>query len=159
MMKKVKLSEINKEQIWDLEKKVANIAKEVEEDFQHLFLQNSYILEIYFSRNDTNPKHFPYTPKTSKEQCLEPHYCSHIGVSLRGLDGNEIDDDNYEFDLGHQLTIWEVEKTFFIFVVDKFPLFKIRGFILDLPLTQIKRQLTEDILYIAQHLKIENERK
>ncbi|MDR7003002.1 hypothetical protein [Neobacillus niacini] len=155
MMKKVKLSEIKKEQIWDWEKQVANIAKEIEGQFQQNFKSHSYKLEIVFSRTDVSPKHFPECPPLSKEQCLKPHYCSAISVAVTDLEGNLIGDEEDGYLFGEGLTIWTVEKSFLFFMVDEnFPIGSAKGYILTLPSSEIKKTLEEDVFYLAKELNI-----
>jgi hypothetical protein len=155
MMKKVKLSEISKTQIWTLEEEVQKIAKEVREKFQPIFQLNSYNLLITFSRNNVNPKNFPNYPEVTKEQCLEPYYCSSVGVTVTDIDGNLIgnEDDGYLF--GEGLTIWEVEKTFLFFSIDEFPLSSTKGFLLALSPSEIKKELEHDVFFLAKELNIQ----
>lgn len=155
-LKKVNLDYIKKEQIWDLEQEVQEIAEEVMEQFRQIFQSQSYKLEITLYRTDDSPKHFPKCPSLSKEQCLQPHYCSFIGVTVTDMDGNLIgnEDDGYLF--GDGVTIWTVEKSFLFFSVDgKFPLGSTKGYILTLPSLGIKKVLEEDVIHLAKDLGIE----
>lgn len=154
-LKEVKLTDVTKVQIWDLEREVQKIAQEVEEQFQNIFKSHSYKLEITFSRTDGSPKHFPNCPELSKEQCMQPHYCSSISVTVTDIDGNLIGDEEDGYLFGEGLTIWEVEKSFLFFMVEeKFPLGSTKGYILTLPHTEIKKLLEEDVFYLAQELNI-----
>ncbi|MFY0758948.1 hypothetical protein AB1K32_08745 [Metabacillus dongyingensis] len=154
--KEFRLTDITKVQIWELEQEVQKVALEVEEQFLHIFKSHSYKLEVAFSRFDGSPKHFPECPKISKEQCMQPHYCSAISVTVTDLDGNLIGDEEEGYLFGEVLTIWEVEKSFLFFMVDeKFPLGSTKGYILTIPLFEIKKILEEDVFYLAQKLNIQ----
>lgn len=153
--KKVKLTEISNVQIWDLERKVQRIAKEVEEQLQQNFKNHSYKLEIDFSRTDVSPKFFPECPPLSKEQCMKPHYCSEISVAVTDLEGNLIGDEEDGYLFGEGLTIWSVEKSFLFFTVDeKFSIGSTKGCILTLPFPEIKKTLEEDVFHLAKELNI-----
>jgi hypothetical protein len=155
-LKKVNLDVIKKEQIWNLEQEVQEIAKEVMEQFQQIFQSQSYKLEITLYRIEDSPKHFPNCSSLSKEQCLQPHYCSYIGVTVMDMDGNLIgnEDDGYLF--GDGVTIWMVEKSFLFFSVDgKFPLGCTKGYILALPSSEIKKVLKQDVINLSKDLGIE----
>ncbi|WP_152445967.1 hypothetical protein [Bacillus sp. THAF10] len=156
IFKEVSLTDITKVQIWEVEQEVQQIAFEVEEQFQHIFKSQSYTLQIDFNRFDVSAKSFPECPKLSKEQCMQPHYCSAISVAVTDLDGNLIGEEEEGYLIGEGLTIWEVDKSFLGFVVnEKFPFGSSKGYILSISHTEIKKLLEDDVYYLAQELNIE----
>lgn len=120
-----------------------------------MFQGQCYKLEITLYRIDDSPKHFPKCPSLSKEQCLQPHYCSFIGITVTDMDGNLIGNEDNGYLFGDGVTIWMVEKSFLFFSVDgKFPLGSTKGYILTLPFSVIKKVLEEDIINLAKDLGI-----
>ncbi|WP_027409959.1 hypothetical protein [Anoxybacteroides tepidamans] len=128
----IKLNELSKKQIFELEERIETIIADMLDHYQKFFMQNGYILDMELERiNEAAALKGSKEHRMRKDQCFEPYYYSFISLAVKDSSGKLVgnEDDGY---LIENIHIWHVSKSLFS---------KKKGYIINLSPFEIKQEV------------------
>lgn len=143
--KAVKLDELSKTRVFELEEQIEEIIVDILNQYQQFFVQNGYILDIKLERiNEVDALKGIEEHGMEKGQCFGTNYYSFVCLAIKDSSGKLIgnEEDGY---LIENIHIWNVNKPFFS---------SKKGYIINLPPLEIKKEIETVIKDFARVLNI-----